>query len=184
MKQPDGENRQTHDERQADDDPTRRPQAPFGYNLQLGSLELMHGLSCRQISRHRFQPFSGGVCIDNRDVRNEAIATFWKSLDESRILSRVPQCTPKLRDCDIDSLVEITKTFVGPNSDAQFLPGDDFPRTLQQYLQQFHRLLLDSDSQTGFAHFARVERNLVGSESHDGGGPQGFHGAFGRNTEV
>ena len=53
-----------------------------------------------------------GVCIDNRHVRNKAIATFWKSLDVSRILSRVPQRTSEFRDGDVESLVEITKTFV------------------------------------------------------------------------
>jgi hypothetical protein len=39
---------------------------------------------------------------------------------------------------------------------------------LQQYLQQFQRLLLDPDSHTRFAHLARLERNLKSSESHDG----------------
>ena len=61
---------------------------------------------------------------------------------------------------------------------------DDLSRTLQQDLQQLHGLLLDPDSQTRFAHFARLERNLIGSESHDGGGSQGFHGAFGVGREV
>ena len=42
-------------------------------------------------------------------------------------------------------------------------------------LQQFQRLLLDPDSHPRFAHFARLERNLIGSESHDGGMPQWFH---------
>jgi hypothetical protein len=37
------------------------------------------------------------------------------------------------------------KTLVGPDSTAQFLPGDDFSRTLQQDLQQLHRLLLHPD---------------------------------------
>jgi len=31
---------------------------------------------------------------------------------------------------------------------------------LQQYLQQFHRLLLHSDSQPAFSNFAGLERNL------------------------
>ena len=47
-----------------------------------------------------------------------------------------------------------------------------------------HRLLLHSDSQTRFAHLARLERNLVCSESHDGRGPKGFHIAFWLRTEV
>src|ERR1700688_4473557 len=132
----------------------------------------------RQIFNRRFQPLWTGVCISNRHVRNKAIATFWKSLNKSRILSRIPQRTPKLGDGDVESLVEITETFVRPDSAAQFLPGDDFPRTLEQCLQQFHRLLLDSDFQTRFAHFARLERNLIGSESHDGGGLQRFHGVL------
>src|SRR4029077_2919875 len=70
---------------------------------------------------------------------------------------------------------EITKTFVGPDSAAQFLPRDDFPWTLQQYLQQFHRLLLDSDSDSRFAHFTRLEGNLISSESHDRRVAQWFH---------
>jgi hypothetical protein len=41
----------------------------------------------------------------------------------------------------------------------------------QQDLQQFHRLLLHSDSQTRFSHFTGLERNLKRSESHDGIGP-------------
>jgi hypothetical protein len=45
----------------------------------------------------------------------------------------------------------------------------------QQNLQQFQRLLLDSDSHTRFAHLARLERDLIGSESHDEAMPQWFH---------
>ena len=42
------------------------------------------------------------------------------------------------------------KTFVGPDSLAQFLPGYDFPWVLPQDLHHFHRLLLDSDFQPDF----------------------------------
>ena len=53
------------------------------------------------------------------------------------------------------------------------------PGRSSNMLQQFHRLLLDPDSQARFAHFARLEGDLVGAESHDGGGPEWFHSAFG-----
>jgi hypothetical protein len=52
----------------------------------------------------------------------------------------------------------------------------------QQNLQQFQRLLLDSDSHPRFAHLARLERNLIDSESHDEAMPQWFH--IGLRTEV
>ena len=144
-------------------------------NGQPVALELVPRLGPSRVRGRRFWPSYAAVRVDKRHVRNETIATFWKSLDISRILSRVPQSAPELRDCNVDRLVEITKTFVGPDSAAEFLPGDDFPRTFQQDLQQFQRLLLDSDSHTRFAHLARLERNLIGSESHDQGMPQGFH---------
>jgi hypothetical protein len=67
------------------------------------------------------------------------------------------------------------KLFVGADSAAKFLPGDDFPRTFQQDLQQFQWLLLDPDSHTRFAHLTRQERDLIGSESHDRRLPQWFH---------
>jgi len=73
--------------------PPRRPEPALernGHIGQPGALELMPRLCPMQISGRRFWPFCAGVCIDNRHVRNEAIATFWKSLNKSRILSRVP----------------------------------------------------------------------------------------------
>src|SRR5271167_5218626 len=95
---------------------------------------LIPGPCRRQIPIRGFRPFGPGVRIDDRHIRDEAIATLWKSLEKSRILGRVPQCTPKLRDRNINGLVEITETFVGPDPAAQLLPSDDFPRTLQQDL--------------------------------------------------
>src|SRR5215469_2166761 len=104
-KYPDCENRQTQDKRQGEDDPTRRPSLASGRNGQPSVLDLMCRPCCRQISSRRFWPFRSVACIDNRHFSNKAIATFWESLDISRILRRVPQCTPELRDCDVDSLV-------------------------------------------------------------------------------
>src|SRR3984885_12962115 len=128
-----------------------------------------------RVCGRRIWPSYAAVCVDKRHVRNETIAALWKSLYISRILSRVPQRAPELRDCNVDCLVEITKTFVRPDAAAQFLPGDDFPRMFKQDFQQFQWLLLDSDSHTRFAQLARLERNLKGSKSHDQGMPQGFH---------
>src|SRR5580700_10365577 len=121
-------------------------------------------LRARQISRQRFRPFGADLRIDNRNIRNKAIAAFRKSLDKSWILSRVTQGATELPNCDVEGLVEIPETLVGPDSAAQLLPGNDFPRMFQKYLQQFQRLLLHSDSQTRFAHFARLKRNLKSSE--------------------
>src|SRR5580658_7797381 len=128
-----------------------------------------------RVCGHRIWPSYASVCVDKRHVRNETIAALRKSLYISRVLSRVPQRASELGDCNVDCLVEIAKIFVGPDPAAQFIPADHYPRTFQQDLQQFQRLLLDSDSQTCFAQLARVERNLKGSESHDQGMPQGFH---------
>src|ERR1700677_3263405 len=139
------------------------------------ALEPLLGLCPSRVLGCKIWPSYAAVRVDKRHLRNETIAALWKSLYISRILSRVPQCAPELRDCDVDCLVEITKAFVGPDAAAQLLPGDHFPGTFEQDLQQFQRLLLDSDSQTCFAQFARVKRNLKGSESHDQGMPQWFH---------
>src|ERR1700722_3943589 len=110
------------------------------------------------------------VWSDHRHVRDKAIPTLRKSLDEPRILGRVPEGIPQLPNGNVESLVEITETFVRPDSAPQLLSSDDFSGTLQQYLQQFHGLLLDSDPQTRFAHLARIQGNLVSSESHNGAG--------------
>jgi hypothetical protein len=48
-------------------------------------------------------------------------------------------------------------------------------RMFQQALEQFQRLLLDSNSHARFTQFARLEGNLKGPESHDEGLPLGFH---------
>jgi hypothetical protein len=110
--------------------------------------------------------------IDNRHFRNEAITAFWKCLNISGTFGRVAQRISELRYGDVDSLVKITKILVRPDPVPQLLPGDDFSGPLQQYLQQFHGLLLDPDFHTRFAYFVRSERNLKSSEPNDGSLPQ------------
>jgi hypothetical protein len=68
----------------------RGPQPAFGRNRQPNALDLMPGLRPKHTFGLSFRPFCAGACIDNRDIGNESIATLWKSLNKSRILSRVP----------------------------------------------------------------------------------------------
>jgi len=45
----------------------------------------------------------------------------------------------------------------------------------QQYFQQFERLLLNLDSESGFAQFSGVRINFIGPKSQDRSAPQFFH---------
>ena len=54
------------------------------------------------------------VKIDNRNVGDKPVATFWKSLDIAWILCGISQHTAELADRNVDGLVKVAKTLVGP----------------------------------------------------------------------
>src|SRR5580700_4448394 len=104
-KEKDGKNRQTHYERHRQDDATccplalrcdrqarvfeRRPAPGHGQNGQPVALHLVPRIRTSRVRGRGFRPSYVTLRVDKRHVGNEAVAAFWKSLDISRILSRV-----------------------------------------------------------------------------------------------
>jgi hypothetical protein len=66
------------------------PKLRLSRDGELIALQLVPRLCPSRVYGRRFWPSYAAVRVDKRHVRDETIATFWKSLDISWILSRVP----------------------------------------------------------------------------------------------
>src|SRR6266571_5989994 len=97
--------------------------------------------------------------IDRLDVGEEPITAARDGLDEARVLGRIAERFANLIDCFVEAVVKIHDR-AGPESAAQFLPGHQFSRFLEQHCQHLERLLLQPEAQATFRQPAGFEDRL------------------------
>src|SRR5512147_587966 len=117
--------------------------------------------------RPRDRPWLPRVSRENSHLRDETVTPSWNRLNEARVVGRIADGATELRNGNVDGLVEVTKTSIGPDAGTQFLPGHDLPRVFQQHFQKLEWLLLNLDPDSSFAQFSGVRVNFVGPKPQD-----------------
>ncbi len=96
-------------------------------------------------------------------------------LDEARVLGRIAERFANLIDCFVEAVVKIHDR-AGPESAAQFLPGHQFSRFLEQHCQHLERLLLQPEAQATFRQPAGSKIDFEDPKPQTPGWVVGLHG--------
>src|SRR6266516_3532475 len=113
--------------------------------------------------------------IDRLDVGEEPITAARDGLDEARVLGRIAERFANLIDCFVEAVVKIHDR-AGPESAAQFLPGHQFSRFLEQHCQHLERLLLQPEAQATFRQPAGSKIDFEDPKPQTPGWFVGLHG--------
>src|SRR5580693_4033866 len=65
-------------------------------------------------------------------TRHKAVTTTWHRLNEGRVFGGIAQGSAELADRDIDCMVEVSKTFLRPDTGLKFLASDQLTPVLQE----------------------------------------------------
>src|SRR5579863_751700 len=98
---------------------------------------------------------------------NEPIASAGNSLQKTWVVSRVVQSRAQFPHCRIQRVVKLHKRVARPQFLADFLPGYELIRTLQQQRQNLERLLLQTNPNPGLGKLALMEIRFEGSETNN-----------------
>src|SRR6266516_5224832 len=121
--------------------------------------------------------------IDRLDVGEEPITAARDGLDEARVLGRIAERFANLIDCFVEAVVKIHDR-AGPESAAQFLPGHQFSRFLEQHCQHLERLLLQPDAQAMFRQLAGSKIDFEDPKLQTPGWFVGLHGLAWQSPEL
>src|ERR1700752_64791 len=97
--------------------------------------------------------------------RQEPVSTACDSLYKRWILGGITQGIAQTPDGSIQAMVEIHIGIGRPEAVAQFLPGDDLARTVQQLCEYLKRLLLQLDLGPITAELSSAQIELKNSET-------------------
>jgi hypothetical protein len=100
----------------------------------------------------------------------ESVPAPWQGLNKPGVISRVPQGHSQLCHSYVNGLVEVAKTFVGPDPLTQFLTSNNLARALQQDFEELNRLLLHTDPNPRPVKLSRLEIDLISPKAHHGCG--------------
>jgi hypothetical protein len=85
---------------------------------------------------------------------NEAVTVPGQRLYVAGVLGRVHQSRPDLTDGLIEAVLKVHEGLSRPELLAQFLPRDDFPRSLHQQSQHLEGLFLQFELRPALAQLA------------------------------
>src|SRR5580704_12496104 len=93
-------------------------------------------------------------------TRHKAVTTTWHRLNEGRVFGGIAQGSAELADRDIDCMVEVSKTFLRPDTGLKFLASDQLTPVLQQDLQHSEGLILEFDAAPRLTDLSGMEIGL------------------------
>jgi hypothetical protein len=105
------------------------------------------------------------VSIPPAHGRQETVSTARHSLYKRGILGGISQGVPEAPDGGIQAVVEVDIGIGRPEAVAQFFPGDDLARTVQQFGEYLKRLLLQLDLGPTAAELTRAQIEFKNSET-------------------
>src|ERR1017187_8660221 len=99
--------------------------------------------------------------------RNKAITSACQRLDVAGLVGGIVQRCAQSFHGGVEAVFKIDKRALQPEPFLQLLTGDQFPRSLQQHLQDHQWLALQAHAHSFFAQFPGVRTELVGAETYD-----------------
>src|SRR5690242_4427368 len=96
-------------------------------------------------------------CVNNFNLREEAVAAPGNSFHEAGTLGGVAEGLSYLADRFVESVVEIYKSVRGPELLLKFLASYDLAGVLQQHYKDLEGLFLKPDLQPVLSQFASAK---------------------------
>ena len=107
------------------------------------------------------------TCAEDVIHGDEPIAALVNGLDEPRHLCFVAERRPQPTNGGVETVLEVDKRPVRPESSAQLLAADHFSGPFEQGRQDAERLLLERDPDTALAQLARSRIHFERAEADD-----------------
>src|ERR1700733_4816487 len=93
-------------------------------------------------------------------TRHKAVTATGHRLNEGRVFGGIAQGSAELADRDIDCMVEVSKTFLRPDTGLKFLASDQLTPVLQEDLQHSEGLILEFDAAPRLTDLSGMEIGL------------------------
>jgi hypothetical protein len=93
-------------------------------------------------------------------IRDQAVAALWQRLDITRIFRRVAKSLPEPCNSRIQSMFEIDKGVIGPETLSEFFSGNDRSGLFQERSEYLKRLRLQSNPNAVFPQHGFIKVDL------------------------